>query len=71
MDFEASLMHDRGSTQSTPRWVMATGIMVIVLLLLFGSLHLFGRSLLGHALGGHGDDHAPPSSATEHGPQWP
>ena len=65
MDFEAGLMHDRGSTQSTPRWVMATGMMVIVLLLLFGSLHLFG-----HALGGHGVL-APPSSATEHGPQRP
>lgn len=70
MDFEASLMHDRGSTQSPPHWVMAIGIMVIVLLLLFGSLHLFGRSLLGHALGWHGD-HAPQSGATEHGPQRP
>jgi hypothetical protein len=69
MDFEASLMHDRGSTQSTPRWVMAIGATVMVLLLLFGSLHLFGKSLLGHALGGH--VHAPPSSATEHDPQRP
>jgi len=47
-----------------------TGIIVIALLLLFGSLHLIGRSLLGHALGGH-SDHAPPSSATEHGMQQP
>ena len=63
-------MCDRESTQSTPRWVMAIGIMAIVLLLLFGSLHLFGRSVLGRALGGHGD-HAPPFSVTEHGPQRP
>jgi hypothetical protein len=70
MDLEASLMRDHGSAQSTPRWVIVIGIMVIVLLLLFVGLHLVGRSLLGHALGGHGDQ-APPSSATEHGMQQP
>jgi hypothetical protein len=70
MDFEASLMYDRESTRSTPRWVMAIGITAIVLLLLFGSLHLFGRSLVGHAFGGHGA-HAAPSGADEHGPQPP
>ena len=63
-------MCDRESTQSTPRWVMAIGITAIVLLLLFGSLLLFGRSLVGHALGGHGDQ-APPSSVLGHGPQRP
>ena len=54
-------MHHRGSPHSTPRWVKLFGIIVITLLLLFVSLHFVGRSLLGHALGGHGD-HAPPSS---------
>ena len=52
-------MHDHGS-------VKTTGIIVIALLPLFGSLHLIGMSLLGHASGGHGG-HVPPSSATEHG----
>jgi hypothetical protein len=70
MDFEASLMHDRESTQSTPRWVMAIGIMVIALLLVFVGLHLIGMSLLGHVSGGRGD-YGPPPSATEHGMQQP
>jgi hypothetical protein len=65
---EASLVHDHGSTQNTPRWVKMSGIIVIALLRLFGSLHLIGRSRLGHALGGHGNQ-APPSSAAEHRPQ--
>ena len=63
-------MRDRGSIHSTPRWVKMTGIIGIALLLLFGSLHLIGGSLLGHAPGGHGD-HLPPSSAAEHRPQQP
>ena len=63
-------MHHRGSPHSTPRWVKLFGIIVITLLLLFVSLHFVGRSLLGHALGGHAD-HAPPSSAIEHGQQQP
>jgi hypothetical protein len=70
MDLEASLMHDHESTHSTPRWVKMTGIIVIALLLLFGSLHVIGRSLLGHTFGGHGDL-APHSGATERGPQQP
>lgn len=70
MDLEASLTHGHGSTHSTPRWVKVFGITVIVLLLLFVGLHVIGRSLLGHAFGGHGD-HVPPSSATEHGLQQP
>ena len=63
-------MHDHGSTHNTPGWVKMTGIIVITLLLLFVGLHLVGRSLLGHALGAHGD-RVPPSSATEHGMQQP
>ena len=63
-------MHGDGSTHNTPRWVKEIGIIVIALLLLFASLHLIGRSLLGHAVGGHGD-RAPPTSATEHGPRQP
>ena len=35
-------------TDSTPRWVKVFGIIVIVLVLLFGILHLTG-----HGLGGH------------------
>jgi hypothetical protein len=46
------------------------GIIVIALPLLFVSLHFVGGSFLGHAFGGHAD-HAPPSSATEHGQQQP
>jgi len=63
-------VHGDGSTHSTPRWVKEIGIIVIALLLLFASLHLIGRSLLGHAVGGHGE-RAPPASTTEHGPRQP
>jgi len=63
-------MHGDGSTHSTPRWVKGIGIIVIALLLLFASLHLIGRRLLGPAFGGHGD-RAPPTSATEHGLRQP
>jgi hypothetical protein len=42
---------DRGSTTSTPpstpRWVKVFGIITIVLVLLFGILHLTGNSLGG------------------------
>ena len=70
MDLEASLMHDHESTHKSPRWVKMTGIIVIALLLLFGCLHVIGRSLLGYAFGGHGD-RAPLSGTTEYGPQQP
>jgi hypothetical protein len=50
---------DRGSTYSTPRWVKVFGIIVIILVLLFGILHLTGNSLGGHT---------PP---IEHGVQQP
>jgi len=64
-------MRDHGSTHNTPGWVKMTGIIgIALLLLLFGSLHLIGGSILGHAPGGHGD-HAPPSAAAEHRPQQP
>lgn len=53
---------DRGSPLSTPRWVKVLGIIVIVLVLLFGILHLTGNSL------GPGD-HIPPSSVIEYDPQ--
>ena len=51
----------RGSTTSTPRWVYAFGIIVIVLVLLFGILHLTGGGL------GPNDHRAP----IEHGVQQP
>jgi hypothetical protein len=63
-------MHEHRSTNRTPRWVKATGIIVIGLVLLFGSLHLIGRSFHGHAFSGQGD-HATPSSDTEHGMRQP
>jgi hypothetical protein len=47
-----------------------TGRIIIAVLLLFGSLHLIGRSLIDHASVGHGN-HAPLSSATEQGRQQP
>ena len=63
-------MHDRGSSHSTPRWVTATGIIVIGSVLLFVSLHLIGGSFLGHSFSAY-DDQAPASSATEHGLHQP
>ena len=63
-------MHDRELAHSTPRWVKATGITAIAVLVLFVGLHLSGMSLLGHVSGGNGD-HAPHSGATEHGLQQP
>lgn len=63
-------MGEDASTHSTPRWVTSTWIVVIALLLLFGSLHLAARTLLGHAFGWNGS-HTLPSSATERGPQRP
>ena len=62
-------MHGHGSSQSAPRWVKVFGIIIVALLLLLVILHLIGRSLLGHSVGGHGDHE--PSSATERGPKQP
>jgi len=62
---DTGLGPDRGSTILTPRWVKVFGITVIVLVLLFGILHLTGNSL-----GGPGG-HTPPYSVTEHGVQQP
>ena len=42
---------DHGSSASIPRWVKAFGLIVIVLVLLFGILHLTGTSPGGP--GGH------------------
>ncbi len=70
MDLGASLVQGDGSTYSTPRWVKMFGVTAIVLLLLFIGQHLIGGSFLGHMSGGHGD-HAPRSTATEHGAQTP
>jgi hypothetical protein len=70
MDLKPSLMRDYESTHKTPGWVKMTGRIVIFVLLLFGSLHLIGRSLIDHASVGHGN-HAPLSSATEQGRQQP
>lgn len=53
---------DTGDKTGTPRWVKVFGIIIIVLVLLFGVLHLTGNSL-----GGPGG-HTPP---TEHGVQQP
>lgn len=63
-------MQDRDASEGTPRWVKVTGIVTIVLLLLFTSLHLIGRGLLGPMLGGHGDD-AVDSGGAEHGQHQP
>ena len=38
---------DRGSPPSTPRWVKVFGIIALVLVLLFVTLHLTGNSLGG------------------------
>ena len=52
---------DRESSPSTPRWVKAFGIIVIVLILAFAGLHLTGNA----------PTHMPGSSTTEHGIQTP
>lgn len=43
-----SVAADRASTTGTPRWVKVLGIIVIVLLLLFVTLHLTGKNPGGH-----------------------
>jgi hypothetical protein len=53
---------DRGSTASTPRWVKVCGSIALVLVLLFGILHLTGRGL---------GRFTPPSSVTAHGVPQP
>jgi hypothetical protein len=58
---------DSESTASTPRWVKVSGIIVVVLVLLFVVVHLAGGGLRGHTPGGH----TPPSSVKEHGVQQP
>jgi hypothetical protein len=58
---DAGLEPDRESPPSTPRWVKAFGIGVVVLLLLFAGLHLTGN----------GPTHMPGSSGPEHGMQAP
>jgi hypothetical protein len=68
--FGGKLMQERGPTDRTPRWVKVIGIMALALLPVFVGLHVVGASLLGHALGGHGN-HAPPSGAAEPGMQQP
>jgi hypothetical protein len=58
---------DGGSTSSAPRWVKVSGIITVVLVLLFVIMHLTGHGLGGHTPGGH----TPPSSVTGHGAQQP
>ena len=45
---QAQMGPDRGSTASTPGWVKVFVITSIVLILLFGILHLTGNSPIGH-----------------------
>ena len=52
---------DRESPPSTPRWVKAFGIGVVVLVLLFAGLHLTGNV----------PSHMPGPSGPEHGMQAP
>src|SRR5258708_5328939 len=42
---------DGGTTSNTPSWVKVFGIVTLVLILLFGVLHLTGNSLGGHCPG--------------------
>jgi hypothetical protein len=52
---------DRESPPSTPRWVKAFGIGVVVLVLLFAGLHLTGNA----------PTHMPGGTGSEHGVQAP
>ena len=52
---------DSASPPSTPRWVKVSGIIAIVLVLLFVGMHLTG----------HVPTHTPPASGVEHGMQTP
>ena len=58
---DAGMEPDRESPPSTPRWVKAFGIIVIILILAFAGLHLTGNA----------PTHMPGSSGTEHGMQAP
>ena len=58
---DTGLEPDRESPPSTPRWVKAFGIGVVVLVLLFAGLHLTGNA----------PTHMPGSSGPEHSMQAP
>ncbi|HEY8678384.1 MAG TPA: hypothetical protein VIN39_07110 [Candidatus Dormibacteraeota bacterium] len=45
---DPDLGRGRGPTTSTPRWVYVFGVIAIVLVLLFVTLHLTGHSFRGH-----------------------
>ncbi|HET9495850.1 MAG TPA: hypothetical protein VFR15_16615 [Chloroflexia bacterium] len=53
---------DRESRPATPRWVKVSAIIVVVLIVLYGALHLTGNSL------GGPDSHTP---STEYRTQHP
>lgn len=63
-------MHESDPSEGTPRWIKMTGIVTVALLLLFASLHLIGRRLLGPTLGWHGDG-AVDSGGAAHGRHQP
>jgi hypothetical protein len=54
---DTGLEPDRESPPSTPRWVKAFGIGVVVLVLLFAGLHLTGNAPT-HMPGGTGPEHS-------------
>ena len=59
---------DRGSTTSTPRWVKVSGIIAIVLVLLFGILLFPGGPYRGpgdHTPSGASGGQTPPSTVME------
>ena len=58
---------DSGDNTSTRGWVKVSGIIAIVLVLLFVIMHLVSGGFRHFTPGGH----ASPSSVTEHGAQQP
>jgi len=68
---QTHLRPNRESPPGTPRWVKVFGIAVIILLLLFGILHLTGNHLGGHMppVGAGGGQTTPTEQGMQ--PPWP
>lgn len=66
---DGGMRSEPGSPPATPRWVKVSGVIALLVLLLFVVLALAGGAHgPGRHTGGGGGDPTPPPGVTEHGP---